>query len=163
MNCQEAEKEILSLADFSTRPALLQAHLAQCESCSKILAEASNVDALFQDCRQFDPSPFLWTRIESGLRSNRTSGRMGWFSLPVGGWLTVAALLLFSVFLSSFRPDFPADPSMPLLAEMSAAEQSSTVENPFLIALADVSTTTNPFLEAMAPRGANPFRFQAVR
>ncbi|MBI3939500.1 MAG: hypothetical protein HY315_01575 [Acidobacteria bacterium] len=159
MKCQDAEEEILNLADHSRLSPELTAHLAQCAPCSALLAESEEVDLLFGTAPVLEPNPFLWTRIESRLAREKPPGARRWgFALPASTWLAAAALVLLSVLIVSFQSEIPLNPDL-ALAEY-AGLQSTDGGNPFLIAQARGASGINPFLEAMMPRNVNPFRFQ---
>lgn len=156
MKCQEAENEILSRFDASEVSSELKEHLAECRSCADLLSESVEVESLFQNAAVLEPSPFLWTRIESRLSEQRTA--VGWlsglFPSPYAS-ATLALLVLLSFFLTIFENPTSINPDQ-LLAQNGLTPQSVNT-NPFLAAQAEAMNGSNPFLEAMMPHSANPF------
>ncbi len=162
MKCQEAENEILSRFDVFEVSSELKAHLAHCRSCADLLSESAEVDSLLQNAAVLEPSPFLWTRIESRL--SEQGAPLGWFSglfQSPYGWATVTLLILFSFCLTTFENSTSINPDQ-ILARNGLTPQSVTT-NPFLVAQTDAVNGSNPFLEAMMPRSANPFEPQRAR
>jgi hypothetical protein len=161
MKCQDAEKDILSTVDRCIWTVELEAHLGQCADCSAFLEKSQEVDLLFLECRQLEPNPFLWTRINRRLTEQTSARRRFQFSLPVSGWLTVTALLIFSFFLSAPRDGLPENHQTPAVEYGLGLDSGGG--NPFLMAQAGMAAAANPFLEAMTPRDLNPFQFRRVR
>lgn len=157
MNCREAENEILSRLQGTSLSLQLKAHLQQCTACAALLDEATELDSVFQGTAVLQPSPFLWTRIESRLREQPASVWHSWFPRPLPAWLTLCALILLSFFLTTFENQTSISPD--LWVENGLAPKI-THNNPFLAAQMDASNGSNPFLNAMMPRSANPFELQ---
>lgn len=158
MKCLEAEREILSRVDDVSFPAELKSHLLQCDSCSSLLRQLKEVDAVFGSAAIVEPSPYLWTRIESRLSECPQSlGWVAWHPLRTQAWLTLAVLVLFSFCLTFFQTQPPLGLEREL-AENRLLPSVTAGTNPFLIAQAAAVDGRNPFLEAMMPPDENPFK-----
>ncbi|HEY2934227.1 MAG TPA: hypothetical protein VGK99_21000 [Acidobacteriota bacterium] len=163
MKCQDAEKEILSRVGEPVPSLELKAHLQQCARCADLMVNCVEIDSIFHSASVIEPSPFLWTRIESRLEDQ--SARKGWLSwLPAPASIALAFLLLFSAFLARFEPAIDVDT---MLANRGYTPKIAD-SNPFLMAQAGVNQTrvnneSNPFLDAMLPSAENPFSNPRVR
>jgi hypothetical protein len=157
MNCREAENEILSRLPGISLSRQLRTHLQQCISCAALLNESTELDSVFQSSAVLEPSPFLWTRIESRLREQSAPAWIYWVPRPLPAWLTVFALVLLSFFLTTFENQTSI--RLDLLAENGLAPKI-TRDNPFLAAQTEALNGSNPFLDAMMPRSANPFELK---
>ena len=162
MKCQDAGREILSGLRAADLPAEVADHVSGCDSCALLLQQTEAVDALFGSAAELEPSPFLWTRIKSGLPDRVAPAGFSFpFRLPVPAWLGLAAMILCSAFLTVFQSQALLTPDQ-IAAQEGIGFQLSRADgsNPFLVAQAALIDGYNPFLEAMLPPDDNPFRIR---
>jgi predicted anti-sigma-YlaC factor YlaD len=62
----------------------VEAHLQDCGPCRNLFDELSEVSDLFRKAERFEPSPFLWNRIEADFRSKKSSAHT-WKDLFIAG------------------------------------------------------------------------------
>jgi predicted anti-sigma-YlaC factor YlaD len=51
----------------------VEAHLNDCDHCRNLFDALSEVSGLFQKAERFEPSPFLWNRIEADFNSEKST------------------------------------------------------------------------------------------
>jgi predicted anti-sigma-YlaC factor YlaD len=63
---------------------VVEAHLRDCSSCRNLRDELSEISSLFQKAERFEPSPFLWNRIEAEF-SREVDLPHSWTELFIAG------------------------------------------------------------------------------
>lgn len=141
----------------------VELHLNECGGCCAVLAEMQELTDLFKDAEQFEPSPFLWTRIAAGFEQEKPS-IPGRFAAAMANLRRLAfrpglaagcfALLMIAG-IAVYREVNPSVTDRAALAEIDKAYQILAVQYP---------DSYNPFVSASSPDlEANPFRSMRLR
>ena len=155
--CHGFRLSISALADDSPDAAatpVLRAHLADCPDCSAFYQEQRELSEwLRAGSPDLEPSPEIWTRIESKLQVPQTSwwqqlgsGMAAAFRLPEVGY-AAASLLLLAFLSGGFMGQIQEAQPMARVYEKA--------ENPFLVALKQEALPSS--LAGRAAAGENPF------
>ena len=133
---------------------VLKAHLKECEECRAVFDEMFDVTILFREAERFEPSPFLWNRLEANLNRKRFSAS-GWsdtifaflrtLSWNGGAAAAAIAILLFAG-IAIFHRDSGRMADQAALAAIDQVHKSLTALSP----------DYNPF-SAISPNRFNPF------
>jgi len=134
---------------------VLKAHLTECEDCHAVYDEMHDVTTLFREAERFEPSPFLWNRLEANLNRKRFSAS-SWsnsilaflrtFSLNGGAVAAALAILLFAG-IAIFHSDRGRMDDQAALAAIDQVHKSLVALDP---------DNYNPF-SAISPNRYNPF------
>jgi anti-sigma factor RsiW len=135
----------------------LEAHLLDCESCRTVRDELSEVSRLFREAERFEPSPFLWNRIEADF--NRELSTHHWITSFIAGlrksswnlrFASAALAVLVVVGVVAYRGNSSRIADQAALADIDRAHQSLAALDP---------DTYNPFGSGLPnDLDANPFR-----
>ncbi len=108
MNCQVVEESSIAYMDGRTDPGLrreIDAHLAACGACRERSRQLRELWGILDESPVLRPSPGFDAAVRARIaqESNRW-GLWGWLAAPSPRFaIGVAALLVFSVWLSSLR------------------------------------------------------------
>ncbi len=155
------EEEISSYLDHqlnAEESRALEAHLAQCENCRALYDEMLDVSRMFREAERFEPSSFLWNRIEAELESKKPAA-FGWrerisaslcnFSWS-GGAVVAALAILLAVGITVFHSNSSRVTDQVALAEIDHAYKSLAAQDP---------DKYNPFSSSVSyGSDFNPFR-----
>ncbi|MBN1567713.1 MAG: zf-HC2 domain-containing protein [Acidobacteria bacterium] len=156
------EEEISAYLDeqlSSEEKLVLEAHLRDCEHCRAVRDELSEVTRLFREAERFEPSPFLWSRIEADYNKESSSERHHWLAsfiagLSISNWsfrlASAALVVLAAAGIFVFHGNTNRMAERAALADIDRTHQSLAALDP---------DTYNPFGSGL-PSGldANPFR-----
>jgi anti-sigma factor RsiW len=136
-------------------------HLQACESCRAVFGELRDLNTLFRDAEQVEPSPFLWNRIAASFETNlykERSTRSWGASVIAGlrryawnpGFAAAAFAILMSAGIAVFRQNTMSTTDQAALAEIDRAYKSLAAQNP---------DENNPFSSGSpSDFDTNPFR-----
>lgn len=80
-NCAGMESKLADmLIDPAAAPAKVRAHVEQCESCRKELAQLQATMALMDAWESPEPSPYFLSRLDARMREERQAAPEGWFA-----------------------------------------------------------------------------------
>ena len=80
-NCAGMESKLADmLLDPAAAPAKVRAHVEQCESCRKELAQLQATMALMDAWESPEPSPYFLSRLDARMREERQAAPEGWFA-----------------------------------------------------------------------------------
>jgi anti-sigma factor RsiW len=80
-NCTGMESKLADmLLDPAAAPAKVRAHVEQCESCRKELAQLQATMALMDAWESPEPSPYFLSRLDARMREERQAAPEGWFA-----------------------------------------------------------------------------------
>lgn len=74
------EKLAALLLDAAGVPDSAKAHVAECESCGRELAELQATMAALDDWTAPEPSPYFFTRLNAKMREEREAAPVGWLA-----------------------------------------------------------------------------------
>ena len=143
MRCRKVQRNLSSYLDreLELRAAKkLEAHLAGCPRCREKLAALERMEKALEGFPGREPSPFLWTRVQSGLRPvGPQDRRVKAWSKPLRLVPIPARVALVSLFLAVvlvgviFSLRKPAVRPQGARAEIAVAENLDLLENYELI------------------------------
>jgi len=108
MNCKQIEEKLVPYLDGKLNPAgrrQMDAHLALCANCRQRAAEFRMVWDVLEDLPAISPSPAFDAMVRARVANEpRRTGILSWFvpSLRIG--FAATALIIFSLWLSFYRP-----------------------------------------------------------
>jgi hypothetical protein len=179
MNCEQFEKEMEELEDYSSPSAEFEAHLRACVSCSELLEDLNSIR---QQARELvaaeEPNDRVWQQVRKGLRREgliaEPTRRL--FARPAFGWLprlsmgvayaTVFLVALGVVYVYSIislrvpAPPLPAAPNPPfaqLFEKVSPEKRALYVSN-----LNQVDTSIQQWKTFLADHPEDPFARQQL-
>lgn len=80
-NCTGMESKLADmLLDPAAAPAKVRAHVEQCESCRKELAQLQATMALMDAWESPEPSPYFLSRLDARMCEERQAAPEGWFA-----------------------------------------------------------------------------------
>ena len=80
-NCAGMESKLADmLLDPAAAPAKVRAHVEQCESCRKELAQLQATMALMDAWESPEPSPYFLSRLDARMCEERQAAPEGWFA-----------------------------------------------------------------------------------
>ena len=170
---EQEERRIRQALAFQLRPgvaanpdsvarlvdALTNHRVAYAQTFRDEMRELSN---LFRGAEQFEPSPFLWTRIAADFEKEHGS-RHSWGATLIAGlrryaWHPGLAAAVFGILMIAgiavFREVNVNVADRAALAEIDKAYQSLAAQNP---------DSYNPFVSGSSSDDANPFRSSRLR
>jgi hypothetical protein len=115
MNCPERER-LFELAQglVEAREAeTLGAHAAACDRCRGTLEEYGRLDAVLDEWRPAEPSPWFDARVRAALQSARRPRRLFGLRLAWLAPVVAVALVLGAVLLVEYQSEFPLTPPRP--------------------------------------------------
>jgi hypothetical protein len=91
MNCQEFERELEQLNDYSDAPPEVEAHRRQCSTCAELVEDLASISAQARQMLRLEQPPDrVWSELERKLEQagliRQPSGRR-FFPLPSLGWI----------------------------------------------------------------------------
>ncbi|MGH9607749.1 MAG: hypothetical protein ACRD3N_18845 [Terracidiphilus sp.] len=85
-HCAEMESKLAGvLLDAETAPAMIRAHLEECEGCREELARLKATVSLLDTWEAPEPSPYFMTRLDARMREERASAPAGWLGRKLAG------------------------------------------------------------------------------
>ncbi|MBN2356006.1 zf-HC2 domain-containing protein [candidate division KSB1 bacterium] len=112
MNHNKVRKYLLIYLDGDlddNKCSQMEAHIAKCASCRREYERLQHVYKGPQHCRRESAPPFLWTRVNTRLKSLQRERRQGELKtvLPILQPLMTATLLIAAVFCGYFLGNTP--------------------------------------------------------
>jgi anti-sigma factor RsiW len=107
MNCQRIEKNLIAYLDGKANPSQrreVEAHLAECAACRERAEQFRVLWGVLDELPVISPSPSFDAAVHAHLREPRRAGLWTWLVPSPRVAFAVTALVVFSVWLSSFPP-----------------------------------------------------------
>ena len=147
MICDEYRKRELGDLDEER----FRAHAQQCPICRRLLRQDAELMRLARSLRQPVDTPFLWSRIEAGLRAEIERDQRRWFRSFIrsgAAFYRIAAILLVAAGLGSYTY-FRSDSEPPRLFSKSALERVEKREQEYILAIEDLEREASVQLSRM--------------
>jgi len=165
MNCRNTETKLVAYLDSKLTIAerrQFEAHLATCAECGKRAAEFRSVWDALDELPALTPSAAFDARVRARVdQERRQAGFWSWIIPSPRMAFAATALLIASIWLSSFEPSRPVAPHAPVLAAVQNAEaEFGMIQDLPVLENYDVLTSFDalsdlPVQQAVAPQPLN--------